>query len=155
MSDRPRPRPRWPGRPTGTLTRVGFCHAVAMSLVWYGTVVDCRDPEAVAGFWCAALDYQVIYRDAREVVIARGARSAPHLVFVRAPGAKRGRNRLHLDLDPDDRDAEIERLLGLGATRIGVRQPSDATSIVLADPEGNEFCVRDPADQGRHRLVRW
>jgi catechol 2,3-dioxygenase-like lactoylglutathione lyase family enzyme len=126
-----------------------------MSLVWFGTVVDCRDPEALAAFWCAALGYRVIFRDAREVVIARGTDSTPRLVFVRAPGRKRGRNRLHLDLDPDDRDAEAGRLQELGATKIGVRQPTGATWVVLADPEGNEFCLRDPQGQERHRVTQW
>jgi catechol 2,3-dioxygenase-like lactoylglutathione lyase family enzyme len=126
-----------------------------MSLAWYGTVVDCKDPEAVAAFWCAALGYRVVHRDAREVVIAPDPGSAPHLVFVRVPNAKRGRNRLHLDLDPDDRDAEVRRLLDLGATRLRVRRPSDATWVALADPEGNEFCVRDPEGERRHRLAGW
>ena len=60
------------------------------------------------------------------------------------PEGKTIKNRLHIDLDPDDRDAEVERLLTLGATRADVGQGADATWVVLADPEGNEFCVLRP-----------
>lgn len=56
------------------------------------------------------------------------------------PDAKAGKNRLHLDLRPDDRDAEVARLEGLGARRVDIGQ-GDVTWVVLADPEGNEFCV--------------
>jgi hypothetical protein len=66
-------------------------------------------------------------------------------VFVRVPDAKHGKNRLHIDLDPDDRDAEVERLVNMGARHVDVG-PDDTAWVVLADPEGNEFCVqRSPA----------
>jgi predicted enzyme related to lactoylglutathione lyase len=68
----------------------------------------------------------------------------PGLVFVPVPEAKQVKNRLHLDLAPhleDDRDAEIERLVTLGARVVDVGQREDSTWTVLADPEGNEFCV--------------
>ena len=65
----------------------------------------------------------------------------PGLVFVPVPEAKRIKNRLHIDLVPDDRDAEVERLLALGASRADVGQDDEVTWVVLADPEGNEFCV--------------
>nr|BFF16215.1 hypothetical protein GCM10025699_75180 [Microbacterium flavescens] len=67
--------------------------------------------------------------------------SLPGLLFVRVPEAKTLKNRLHLDFRPDDQDAEVERLLALGATRSDVGQTSDVSWVVLADPEGNEFCV--------------
>lgn len=62
------------------------------------------------------------------------------LLFVAVPGAKSAKNRLHLDFRPGDRDAEVERLLALGATRADVGQ-GEPSWVVLADPEGNEFCV--------------
>ncbi len=68
-----------------------------------------------------------------------GSRFSP--TFVPVPEAKRVKNRLHIDLAPDDRDAEVERIVGLGARRADVGQSDDVTWLVLADPEGNEFCV--------------
>ena len=70
-------------------------------------------------------------------------------MFVSVPEAKSSKNRLHLDLAPhssDDRDAEIARLLELGATRVDAGEPDDATWDVFADPEGNEFCVLSSRD---------
>jgi hypothetical protein len=64
----------------------------------------------------------------------------PGILFVPAPEAKSCKNRLHLDFRPDDQDAEVERLVGLGATHADVGQ-GDQTWVVLSDPEGNEFCV--------------
>jgi hypothetical protein len=68
---------------------------------------------------------------------------SPDLLFVAVPEAKTIKNRLHLDLRPDDQDAEVQRLLGLGATRADIGQ-GEQSWIVLADPEGNEFCVLRP-----------
>jgi hypothetical protein len=65
---------------------------------------------------------------------------SPDLVFGRVPEAKTIKNRLHLDLRPDDRDAHVQRLLDLGATPADVGQTGSESWVVLADPEGNEFC---------------
>jgi hypothetical protein len=76
-------------------------------------------------------------------------RQAQGLVFGTVPEGKTVKNRLHIDLAPhisDDRDAEIKRLLDMGATEINVGQPDDAGFEVLADPEGNEFCVLSSRD---------
>jgi hypothetical protein len=62
------------------------------------------------------------------------------LAFLRVPGRKKAKNRLHIDLNPSDQQAEVQRLLALGATRTGIGQ-GDARWVVMADPEGNEFCV--------------
>jgi hypothetical protein len=124
-------------------------------LRWYTTVVDSRDHRAQARWWAAALGWDVAFEsDDEAVVIPPWAleestrlpfeRVPPGLVFVPVPEPKQGKNRLHLDLAPhvsDDRDAEIDRLVGLGATRVDVGQGEDVTWTVLADPEGNEFCV--------------
>ena len=72
------------------------------------------------------------------------SRSYPGLCILRVPETKAIKNRLHIDLSPDDRDAEVERLLGLGATRVDIGQGDDVSWVVLADPEGNEFCVLRP-----------
>ena len=114
---------------------------------WYTTVVDAADPAALARFWAAVLDYQIVYEAPDEVVIARDEHTYPGLIFVPVPEAKTAKNRLHIDLNPDDRDAEVERIVGLGASRADVGQGVDVTWVVLADPEGNEFCVLRAREQ--------
>ena len=118
-------------------------------------VVDCRDPAAQAAFWAAALGYHVTRTEAAQVEIGpwereppdlaeqvRQAPAVPTLVFVAVPESKTVKNRLHLDLRPvgGSREAEVERLLGLGARRADIGQ-GEVPWVVLADPEGNEFCV--------------
>ena len=115
-----------------------------MSLRLYNVAVDCADPRALARFWAAVLGHQVLFEDDDEVVVGRDAHAYPGLCFLRVPDHKAGKNRLHLDLDPDDQRAEVDRLLALGATRADVGQGDDVTWVVLADPEGNEFCVLRP-----------
>ena len=109
-------------------------------------VVDCRDPEALAAFWSAVLDYRVLSREDGVVEIGPEAGfggAAPTLVFAPVAEPTPGKVRLHMDLNPTDRDqdAELERLLGLGATPADVGQTGDEGWHVLADPEGNEFCL--------------
>jgi hypothetical protein len=110
-------------------------------------VVDCHDPEALAAFWAAVLDYRVLSRDddgAVEIGPEAGfGGPAPTLVFGPVPEPTPGKLRMHIDLNATDRDqdAELERLLGLGATRADVGQTGEEGWHVLADPEGNEFCL--------------
>jgi hypothetical protein len=121
-------------------------------------VVDCHDPVAQAAFWAAALGYHLVRTEQEQVEVApwereppdlaeqvRQAPAAPTLVFVTVPETKTVKNRLHLDLRPVDRthEAEVERLIGLGARRADVGQ-GEVPWVVLADPEGNEFCVLGP-----------
>jgi hypothetical protein len=131
-----------------------------MSVRWYTVVVDCHDVASQARWWATVLDWKIAYEAADEVVIVPPvafdeSREIPReergagLVFVPVPEEKQLKNRLHLDLAPapdDDQSAEVDRLLALGATRADVGQPPDATFVVLADPEGNEFCVLSPRD---------
>src|SRR5262245_18031414 len=103
--------------------------------------IDCEDPELLAGFWTAVLGWQVTDRDGDLLSIA--APAAPFGIdFAKAPEPKRTKNRLHLDLNATDReqDAELRRLLDLGATPADVGQ-GEVSWHVLADPEGNEFCL--------------
>lgn len=111
-------------------------------------IVDCRDPERMAGFWAAVLGYRVFARDETGVAI-RGAATSPDILFIRVPEAKGGKNRLHFDVCPTDRsqEDELSRLLGLGATRSSI--VGSGSWVVLEDPEGNEFCLmskRIPAE---------
>jgi predicted enzyme related to lactoylglutathione lyase len=113
---------------------------------WYTVVVDCTDPLKVANFWAAVLGYQVVYSAPDEVVIAKDEHTYPGLVFVPVPEGKSVKNRLHIDLNPDDQSEEVDRLIGLGAKRMDIGQ-GDVTWVVLADPEGNEFCVLRAREQ--------
>ena len=129
-----------------------------MALRWYTIVVDCLDVAAQAEWWRETLGWQKVYEADDEVVIVPAhvteelARTTPWdqvgpgIVFGTVPESERKqvKNRLHIDLAPhtsDDRDAEIARLIERGATFVDVGQGDDVTWTVLADPEGNEFCV--------------
>jgi len=107
--------------------------------------INCADPDAMAKFWSAAIGYPGIEHDDTGVAIM-GASNVPSILFVRTDDVggppKAGRNRLHLDLSPTDRDqdAEVSRLEALGAKRIDIGQGTPSW-VVMADPEGNEFCV--------------
>jgi len=115
---------------------------------FYTVVVDARDPAVLARFWAAVLDYPIMFEAPDEVVIAKNEATYPGLVFVPVPEAKAVKNRLHIDLTPDDQDAEVERIVSLGARRVNVGQGEEVTWVVLADPEGNEFCVLSARDGG-------
>ena len=108
--------------------------------------IDAHDPAAQAAFWADALGWRRTHEDPDEVVLEPPAGSpadgvSPDLLFLRVPEGKTTKNRLHLDLRPEDQAAEVARLEQLGARRVSVGQGDDVTWVVLADPEGNEFCV--------------
>ena len=116
-------------------------------------VIDAADPSALAAFWAAALGWEVAADEPDEVVVEPVGFSYPSaaalpLVFVPVQEPKTGKNRLHLDLSTtslQDQAAEVERVLALGATPADIGQ-GDVPWVVLADPEGNEFCVLDPRE---------
>jgi predicted enzyme related to lactoylglutathione lyase len=114
---------------------------------WYTVVVDAANPALMARFWAAVLDYEIVFEQPDEVVIARDRETYPGIIFVPVPEPKTAKNRLHIDLNPDNQDAEVARLLALGAKRVDVGQSAEVTWVVLADPEGNEFCVLTSRDQ--------
>ena len=108
--------------------------------------VDSADPDRLATFWQEALGWRRTHDTPDEVALEPPEGSleegvVPDLLFMRVPEEKAGKNRLHLDLRPDDQAAEVARLEGLGARRVSIGQGPDVTWVVLADPEGNEFCV--------------
>jgi hypothetical protein len=115
-----------------------------MALRLYHVVIDANDPGALARFWAAALDHTILYEDDEMAIVGADEHTYPGLCFLRVPGAKVGKNTVHIDLDPDDRDGEVNRLIHLGAGRVDVGQGTDVTWVVLADPEGNELCVLRP-----------
>jgi hypothetical protein len=114
-------------------------------------VIDAADPPGLARFWSAALGWEVAAEEPGEVVVWPPGYSYPDpvalpLVFVPVPDAKTGKNRVHLDLataSAGQQAADVRRIRGLGATLADVGQ-GDVLWTVLADPEGNEFCVLDP-----------
>ena len=119
-----------------------------MSLDWEQLIVDSADPAALGRWWADVLDWVVVDDAPGEFEIRAAPDRFPGLLFVSAPDAKVVKNRLHLDFRPDDQHAEVQRLLAAGATRVDIGQ-SDVSWVVLADPEGNEFCIlgsRRPAD---------
>ena len=108
-------------------------------------VVDCVDPQAMARFWGEAMDWTVQKVTGQSAVLR--STKGPYLQFLRNPDAKSVWNRVHLDIRPypgDDPEAEAARLRKLGATVIDLGA-SDIPWTVLADPEGNEFCLLSPA----------
>jgi hypothetical protein len=112
-------------------------------------VIDSRDCERLATFWSNALGWRITYRSDTERAIepAEGDPAvdvAPDILFVKVPDQKMTKNRVHLDLLPVDQRAEVERLLALGASHADIGQGDEVTWVVLADPEGNEFCVLAP-----------
>ena len=110
-------------------------------------VIDAHDLSALADFWAEALHWSVLSSREREVVVGPDVDAPIGLCFMPAGDTRKTvKNRVHLDLTttPDDRDAEIERLLGLGARRVDIGQTGEESWDVLADPEGNEFCVVRP-----------
>jgi predicted enzyme related to lactoylglutathione lyase len=116
-----------------------------MSSSIYTVTVDCADPRRLAGFWSALLDYQVTFEEDDEVAIERSDETGPALLFARSPDTKRVKNRIHFDLNPDDQDAEVRRAKELGAVDVDIGQ-KDVSWVVLADPEGNEFCILTPRE---------
>ncbi|PZT74448.1 MULTISPECIES: VOC family protein [unclassified Streptomyces] len=115
-----------------------------MALRFHQIAVDAHDLSAQARFWCAALDWRVLYEDEDEIVIGADENTRPGICFLPVPEDKAVKNRLHIDLAPDDQAAEVERLTALGARRAEVGQAADVTWVVMTDPEGNEFCVLRP-----------
>jgi predicted enzyme related to lactoylglutathione lyase len=117
-----------------------------MPLALHHIVIDSHDLPAQARFWSEALRWRILSEREREIVVGPHEDAPVGICLMPSPDPKSVKNRVHLDLTTgaDDRDAEIERLLSLGATRADVGQTGEESWEVLADPEGNEFCVVRP-----------
>jgi predicted enzyme related to lactoylglutathione lyase len=108
--------------------------------------IDAADPLALGRFWSEALGWQYSTDEDGDVWVEPGTRHPDHgqvspLLLVDVPESKVVKNRLHLDLRPENQDVEVERLEGMGAARVSVGQSGQEDWVVMADPEGNEFCV--------------
>ncbi|MEV0062199.1 VOC family protein [Nocardia sp. NPDC058379] len=120
-------------------------------------VLDCADPQRLADFWCEILGYVELDRDEGDIQIGPPGTAfggpQPTLLFSRSTEPKREKLRLHLDVNPTDRDqdAELRRLLAAGARPVEIGQTGAESWHVLADPEGNEFCLlRRRIEDGEH-----
>jgi predicted enzyme related to lactoylglutathione lyase len=111
-------------------------------------VVDARDLPALARFWTQALGWEILSERPNEIVIGTDENAPVGICFMPVTEPKAIKNRLHLDLtsSSEDREQEIERLLALGARRVDIGQTGTESWTVLADPEGNEFCVVRPKE---------
>jgi hypothetical protein len=117
-----------------------------MTLEWEQVIVHSVDPAALGQWWADALGWVVVYSSDDEFEIRPEPDRMPGLDFVRIEkpeGTEKTKSRLHLDFRPDDQDAEVARLVAHGARHVDIGQ-GEQSWVVLADPEGNEFCVLGP-----------
>ena len=118
-----------------------------MALTARMVTVDCANPDGLAQFWSEAAGYEVKWQQGGEFVIlgpvgnGQNHGDAIRLGLQRVPEPRSGKNRVHIDWAADDRPAEVDRLVRLGATVLDERTVPGLSWTVLADPEGNEFCV--------------
>ncbi|MFC1437064.1 VOC family protein [Streptacidiphilus sp. N1-10] len=111
-----------------------------MALEWEQIIVDSCDPIALGRWWAEALGWVVVDETEEIIEIRPEPDQIPGLLFVPVPEGKASKNRLHPDFRPDDQEAEVARLLSLGARRADTVQDAQHW-VTLLDPEGNEFCV--------------
>ena len=113
-----------------------------MACTFTELIVDALDPQRLSEFWCAALGWQPTGRYSEALEIGHPNGQLPTLVFITTTEPKRVKNRVHIDVNPRgcDQTEEVERLIGLGASRAEIGQGQQSW-VVRADPEGNEFCV--------------
>ena len=116
-----------------------------MSLEWEQIIIDSPDPLRLGRWWARALDWVIVDENDTEIEIRASADRLPGILIGVDRGEKVVKNRLHLDFRPDDQAAEVARFLELGARHVDVGQTGDEPWVVLADPEGNEFCILSSA----------
>jgi len=123
-------------------------HTAGMLVRLHHIVIDAYDLPGLARFWTQAPGWKVLSARENEVVIGADENAPAGMCFMPVTDPETARNRVHLDLTSGavDRDQEIDRLLALGARRAGIGQTGAESWTVLADPEGNEFCVVRPKE---------
>lgn len=116
-------------------------------------VIDCEDPQAISKFWKSVLGWEVSYVDEIGAMLESNVKlengeKFPPILFYKNPDQKSVKNRMHFDLQPDNQSLEVLRIEDLGGKRIEIGQSADpkTTWVVMADPEGNEFCVLKNAE---------
>ena len=113
-------------------------------LTFHTLTIDSHNPMLLGEFWAELLDWEITSHNDEEVWIAPRNKDlvvSPTILFYKNPDAKVVKNRLHLDLRPDSQVVEIERALALGAHHVDIGQTGEESWVVMADPEGNEFCI--------------
>jgi hypothetical protein len=111
-----------------------------MALTFDEICIDAHDATALGQWWGRVLGWRDDVDDDGDVVLHAPPGAGPNWLFLRVPDGKVVKNRIHFDFRPDDQQAEVERVVGLGARHVDIGQ-GDETWVVLADPEGNEFCI--------------
>lgn len=124
-----------------------------MSIVIEAITFDCADPRRLAEFWAAVTGFQIQFRSG-STGVKSDVPEFPRLIFVPVPEGKTVKNRIHLDLQADDMEAEVARLVELGALVVAERKRADHAWTVLRDPEGNEFCVERAMSSDRPLMDR-
>ncbi|GAB3485885.1 VOC family protein [Amycolatopsis cihanbeyliensis] len=112
-----------------------------MTLTLGMVTIDCTDQRVLAEFWTKALGGEIGQDYGEFLILTPGSGGGPVIGLQRVPEPRAGKNRVHLDFGAEDREAEVARLIGLGATRLEEHTIADFSWTVLADPEGNVFCV--------------
>ena len=114
--------------------------------VVHGVVIDCADPKRLAEFWREVLGYEYRMEEPDWCSLRSPGGEAPFLSFQLVPEGKVVKNRVHLDIRPDGDtlDEEREHLEHLGATTLRFFDRGDYSHYIMADPEGNEFCLLSP-----------
>ncbi len=110
--------------------------------------IDSVDPVRLGRWWADLLGWRITFEEPDQVVLEPPDGSpedglSPDMLFLRVPETKKVKNRLHIDLRPEDQALEVSRAEALGAHRIDVGQSGSVSWVVMADPEGNEFCILD------------
>ena len=105
---------------------------------------DCADPRRLAEFWSKATGYRIEQDSERMVTLSPGKGSRPNLIFIKVPEPRTVKNRVHLDFEVSDIEAEAARLIESGATRGQSHREDGFVWTVMSDPEGNEFCIGHP-----------
>ena len=123
-------------------------HTGCMPVRLHHIVIDAHDLPRLARFWTEALGWKVLSEREREIIIGTDENAPVGICLMPVTDEKVVKNRVHLDIttEAQDRDQEIDRLLGLGAQRVDVGQTGKESWTVLADPEGNELCVIRPKE---------
>ncbi|BBY05186.1 VOC family protein [Mycobacterium noviomagense] len=112
-----------------------------MGLTFDEICIDAENPTALGTWWSTVLGWPHEIDSDGDVVLHPPAGSGPDWIFLRVPDKRIVKNRIHFDFRPDNQQVEVDRAVGLGARRIDIGQGDDASWVVLADPEGNEFCI--------------
>ena len=111
-----------------------------MSLVFDEICIDAHDITALGGWWAEVLGWRSGVTSDGDVVLYAPPGAGPNWLFLEVPDDKVVKNRIHFDFRPDDHKAEVDRVIRLGARRVDIGQGQESW-VVLADPEGNEFCI--------------